>query len=446
MENHKSILIVEDEDPLRRLFHKRLARRGDHVNSHSNAEDALTAVKKEAYDIILLDLKLPGMDGLELLKKIKTEENNIEVIVITGHGSINSAIAAMKLGAYDYLTKPCKLSELEIVVQKAYEKKSLREDNINLMEAVKQKTPYGKIVGESKKIRDLMRLIKKVASSNSTVLITGETGTGKELVAQTIHWYSLRKDKPFITIHCSAIPDALQESELFGYEKGAFTGAIKRKKGLVEMANNGTLFIDEVGEINASLQIKLLRFLETRKFRHLGGEQELKTDIRLIAATNRDLFDDVKEGRFREDLYYRLKVLSIHLPPLRERREDIPLLVDHFLEKTNAKKRISKGALAELQRHNWPGNIRELSNVIEAAAMLSTKKEIAAQDLPIPRTSKKTEKIKPLDEMEKEHISRVLVYCDGNKSRAAKSLGISLRNLYRKIERYNIQTPKTKPQ
>jgi len=373
------------------------------------------------------------------LKKIKEKNKFTEVIVITGHGTIDSAIAAMKLGAYDYLTKPCKLSELEVVVEKAHEKGLLQEVNTNLNEEIRLKSDYGELIGNSKKMVELKRLIDKMAKADSSVLVEGETGTGKELAAYCIHNRSSRFDKPFIVIHCAALPESLQESELFGYEKGAFTGAYKEKKGLVELANHGTLLIDEVGEINPSLQVKLLRFLETSKFRRLGGGQERQLNIRIMAATNRNLLEDVRKGRFREDLYYRLKVMTLHLPPLRERKDDIPLLVDYFLKKKGVKKVLTAQALRELQGHEWPGNIRELANAVEGAAAMSSGIRIDSEDLPIHAGTDQPSTIKTMDEVEREHMSQVLGLCGGNKTAAAKTLGISLRNLYRKIERYGLQ-------
>jgi len=438
MNRDKHILIVEDEAPLRRLLDKRLSRKGSLVESFGSAEEALPALNKSTHDVALVDIKLPGMDGIDLLKRIKKEDAHCEVIILTGHGTIDSAISAMKLGAYDYLTKPCKLSELEILVQKAYDKKILQENNLILREELRLKSNYDDIITNSKKMFDVIKLINKVAQSHSTVLIEGETGTGKELIAYAIHARSLKRDNSFIVIHCAALPETLQESELFGYEKGAFTGAVKQKKGLVELADGGTLFVDEVGEINHSLQVKLLRFIESGKFRRLGGERELQINTRVIAATNRDLFKAVKEGLFREDLYYRLKVVNIHLPPLRERKEDIPLLVEHFLKKAGGKKALTRAALGELTRHDWPGNVRELANVIEVAAVMASTDQIGREDLPVQTPSPHPGKVKTLAELEKEHIRQALSSSAGNKTKAAKILGISLRNLYRKIERYGI--------
>ncbi|MBW2610522.1 MAG: sigma-54-dependent Fis family transcriptional regulator [Deltaproteobacteria bacterium] len=442
MGNTKRILIVEDEAPLRRLFHKRLSRKGDIVDSFGNAEDAFSILDSTVHDIAIVDIKLPGIDGIKLLKKIRDKGNNTEVIIITGHGTVDSAISAMKLGAYDYLTKPCKLIELEAVVQKAYEKKMLQEANINLKDELRLRSSYDKIIGRSKKMQEVMSLVKKVASSDSTVFIEGETGTGKDLLAYEIHRQTLQRDDSFIVVHCSALPETLQESELFGYEKGAFTGAVKQKRGLVELANNGTLFVDEVGDINPQLQVKLLRFLETNKFRRLGAEQERRINARIIAATNLNLLNEVKEGRFREDLYYRLKVINISLPPLRKRKGDIPLLVDYFLKKTGSNKRFSRSALAALRSYDWPGNVRELANVVNVAVIMSSGKDIELDDLSIRDASSRQYKIKTLAQMEKEHIRNALSSCAGNKTKTAKIIGISLRNLYRKIDRYNLKSVK----
>jgi DNA-binding NtrC family response regulator len=440
MDHMRRILVVEDEEPLRRLLQRRLARRGGLVEAFGSAEEAVKASDKSPYDVALVDIKLSGMDGIQLLKQLKEQNPTTEVIIVTGRGTIDSAISAMKLGAYDYLTKPCKLSELDIVVQRAYEKRTLQEANINLRDELSLKIKYDEIIGKSDKTRTILGLIHKVAPSNSTVLIEGESGTGKELVAHSIHDKSPRRDNPFIVIHCTALPESLLESELFGYEKGAFTGAVKRKRGLVELAGHGTLFVDEVAEINAPVQAKLLRFIETGLFRRLGGGPELQLDVRIVAATNCDLRQEVKGGRFREDLYYRLNVVNIHLPPLRERRGDIPLLIDHFLGKkkgARVKKKLTREAMAALQRYDWPGNIRELANVIERAIILSSGAEIGIDDLAIQVPGPDAE-TKTLAELEREHISKTLALVGGNKTRAARTLGISLRNLYRKIERYGL--------
>jgi len=441
MDHMRRILVVEDEEPLRRLLQRRLARRGGLVDAFASAEEAVKASHQSPYDVALVDIKLSGMDGIQLLGRLKKQDPTTEVIIVTGRGTIDSAISAMKLGAYDYLTKPCKLSELDIVVQRAYEKRILQEANINLRDELNLKITYGEIIGKSDKTRAIHGLIDKVAPSNSTVLIEGESGTGKELVAHSIHEKSPRRENPFIVIHCTALPESLLESELFGYEKGAFTGAVKRKRGLVELAEHGTLFVDEVAEINAAVQAKLLRFIETGLFRRLGGGPELQLDVRIVAATNCDLRKEVTDGRFREDLYYRLNVVNIHLPPLRDRKEDINLLIDHFLNKkkgARVKKKLSRDALAALQRYDWPGNIRELANVIERAIILSSGAEISIDDLAIQVVPEREAERKTLAELEREHISRTLALVGGNKTQAAKTLGISLRNLYRKIERYGL--------
>jgi two-component system, NtrC family, response regulator AtoC len=434
----KRILIVEDETPLRQLLHKRLSRKGGAVDSFGSAEEALSGLGRTAYDVALIDIRLPGMDGLDLLKTIKKSPANTEVIIITGHGTIDSAIAAMKLGAYDYLTKPCKLSELEILVQRAYEKKALHEANLNLKEELRLTRNYDEIITKSRKMLEVLSVVDKVATSTSNILIEGETGTGKELVAHAIHRNSLRRNKSFIVIHCAALPETLQESELFGYEKGAFTGAVKQKKGLVELADGGTLLIDEIGEITPLLQVKLLRFIETGWFRRLGGDREIQISVRVIAATNRDLHKLVKAGLFREDLYYRLNVVNLHLPPLRERKGDVALLADYFLKKTGSKKRLTRHAVEALTVHDWPGNVRELANAIETASLTCSKSLIDAEDLPLPASPAHPGKVMTLAELEKEHIRQALASSGGNKTKASGILGISLRNLYRKIERYGI--------
>ncbi len=437
-ESGRRILIVEDEEPLRRLLEKRLSRKGNLVDAFATAEDASGLLKKVSYDVALVDIRLPGMDGIELLRNIR-EEGDTEVIILTGHGTIESAISAMKLGAYDYLTKPCKLSELEVVVQKAHEKKKLKQGYSDLKDELRHRNRYGEVIGRSRAIGEVMDLIDRICRTHSTVLVEGETGTGKELIANEIHRRSLRREGPFIVIHCAALPDTLQESELFGYEKGAFTGAAKQKRGLVELAHEGTLFIDEVGEIQPQLQVKLLRFLESGRFRRLGGEAEHQIDARIIAATNRDLFQEVESGRFRQDLYYRLKVVSVKLPPLRKRKEDIPLLVEHFLEREGGKQQISRTALDKLVGYDWPGNIRELANTLEVAAALSKNGLIRSQDLPVQGASGSAE-WRTLSDLEQEHIQKVLSSCAGNKTKAAKILDISVRNLYRKIQKYGLSS------
>ncbi|MGD8386376.1 MAG: sigma-54 dependent transcriptional regulator [Desulfobacteraceae bacterium] len=433
------VLIVEDEEPLKKLLQKRLSRRGLVVDAFESAEDAATMLNQVSYDVALVDIRLPGMDGIELLRCIK-EEGETEVIILTGHGTIDSAISAMKLGAYDYLTKPCKLSELELVVQKAHEKKQLKQGYSDLKGELQRRNRYGEVIGRSHAMSEVTDLVERISQTPSTVLVQGETGTGKELIANEIHRRSLRREDPFIVIHCAALPETLQESELFGYEKGAFTGAAKQKRGLVELADRGTLFIDEVGEIQPQLQVKLLRFLETGKFRRLGGESEHQIDARIIAATNRDLMGEVEAGRFREDLYYRLKVASIQLPPLRERKEDIPLLVEHFLERTGGTKQITRPALDKLAECDWPGNVRELANTLEVVAALCRGRFIRPEDLAIQGFAVSSKKWESLADLEKEHIRQVLASCAGNKTKTAGILGISVRNLYRKIEKYRLSS------
>lgn len=439
-------MVIDDEAPFRRLLQKRLSRNGCQVEEFDSAESAISRLEEKDFDVALVDIKMPGMDGIELLKKLKEINPNIEVIIITGHGSIDSAISAMKLGAYDYLTKPCKLSELELVVEKAYEKSILQKENILLKNQLRLRTPYETLIGRSKKIREVLAMIDRVAPTSTHVLIQGESGTGKELVANIIHKKSKRSNGPFVVVNCASLQAELLENELFGHEKGAFTGASFMKRGLFEMADGGTFFIDEISEMNPNIQAKLLRAIELKEFRRVGGNKQIQVDVRVLAATNKRLEEEVKKGYFREDLFYRLNVVTINLPPLRERKEDIPLLVDYFLKKKNLEegnkvKTISPEALEYLVNYDWPGNVRELANVIERAIILSSSDVISIKDLPlsISRQESSYNSISTIVSMEKSLIEKTLKEFNGNKTRTAKVLGISVRNLYRKINKYGIQ-------
>lgn len=443
----KRIMIVDDEAPFRKLLQRRLSKRGDFVEGFESSESALYSAKQKEFDVALVDIKMPGMDGIELLRRLKEIHPNLEVIIITGQGSIDSAISAMKLGAYDYLTKPCKLSELDLIVERAYEKSLLQRENVLLRNQLKLRSTYDPIIGKSKRIREVMTLINRVAPTSSPVLIEGESGTGKELVANIIHQKSNRSNGPFIIINCASLQEDLLENELFGHERGAFTGAFHMKHGLFEMADRGTFFIDEISEMNSNIQAKLLRAIELKEFRRVGGNRQIRVDVRVLAATNKRLEDEVKRGRFREDLFYRLNVVTIHLPPLRERKEDIPLLVDFFLKKKNIGgskvKTISPDALEYFMNYNWPGNIRELANVLERAIILSSSDTISIRDLPLSILGKDLmipKSISPIVLMERDMIEKTLKEFNGNKTRTAKTLGISVRNLYRKIQRYGIET------
>ena len=441
----KRIMVVDDEAPFRKLLERRLSKDGNAVEAFESSESALSAAEQKQFDVALVDIKMPGMDGIELLRRIKEIHPSMEVIIITGQGTIDSAIAAMKLGAYDYLTKPCKLSELDLIVQKAYERSTLQRQNVLLQDQLRMRNPYGEIVGKSRKIREVVSLAHKVAPTASPVLIEGESGTGKELVANIIHKKSRRSEGPFIVINCAALQENLLENELFGHEKGAFTGASSFKHGLFELAEGGTFFIDEISEMNPNIQAKLLRVIELGEFRRVGGNRQIRVDVRVLAATNRNLEEEVKKGRFREDLFYRLNVVTLSLPPLRERKEDIPILVDYFLRTQGMEggwgKAISADALGSLKNYDWPGNIRELANVLERALILSTGNTITLKDLPLTifgKSSTLPQSVSTLVEIEKNLIEKTLRELNGNKTKTAKTLGISLRNLYRKIEKYEI--------
>jgi DNA-binding NtrC family response regulator len=451
MDQRISVLLVDDEESFRNILKEELALMGFNMKTVPNGEEAKKIITQENFDIILLDIKLPGMDGIATLKVIKELSPLSEVIMLTAYATVENAISSMKLGAYDYLTKPCKLEELEAVIHKAYEKKHLVQQNIKLKQELARRDRHNTFIGESPKIKTILELISKVANTDSTVLIQGESGVGKELVANLIHKNSLRKDHPFVVIDCGTLPEELMENELFGHERGAYTSAIGFKHGLLEVADTGTLFLDEIGDISPIIQQKLLRVLETRTFRRVGGTKDIKVDIRLIAATNKDLQKLVAEGNFREDLFYRLNVFPITVPPLRERKEDIPLLAKHFLRNTTItgkdKKEISDEAMELLLKYHWPGNVRELQNVIERAIILSDDQCITPKDLPLtlkvePERSKEnggaTNNIRSLQDLEKNYILKVLEECGGNRVKAARAMNLSERTLYRKLKKHHI--------
>ena len=443
------VLIVDDEHQLVEAFRKKLTKEGLEVFTALNGREALAIMKQETLDIGLFDIKLPDIDGVELLGRLREMQPTSEVIMLTGYASVDTAIRSMKLGAYDYLTKPCKLSELHSVIVKAYEKKQLKEKNIVLEEQLQRVELHDRFVGESKEIREVKKFISMVGTANVPVLVLGETGTGKELVARAIHALSIRSTNPFVAINASCLQESILESELFGYRKGAFTGAQTDKVGLLEIANKGTFFVDEIGDMSPAIQAKLLRVLETAVFRKLGDTKEIKVDVRFIFATNKSLEEEVETNRFRKDLFYRLNTFIIVVPPLRDRKDDIPILSEYFLEKFSRggiRKVISKPAMDLLMGYYWPGNVRELANVLERAVLISGKREdITPHDLPpsmLQAAPEPVESAKPgltqdklrLDSMEKEHIERVLKFAGGNKSKAARLLGISRKKLYEKIE------------
>jgi DNA-binding NtrC family response regulator len=442
------LLIVDDDDQLRQTLVRRFQRQGMVVSAAASAEEALARADQERYDVALLDLHLPGMSGVEMLTQLKECQPEVEVLLLTAHGSIETAILAMKRGAYDYLTKPFHLPELEVHLEKAYEKVKLARRELQWVQQIRYESPRYHLVGSSPAMKRVVQLIEKVAGTDSTVLIRGASGTGKELVARALHVTSPRRDRPLVTINCAALQETLLESELFGHEKGAFTGAVQAKPGLIEVAEGGTLFIDEIGEMAPGLQAKLLRVLENGCYRRVGGTQEARADVRVIAATNRALEAEIKANRFREDLYYRLNVVEIDLPPLRERRSDIPELVEHFLTTRQlgpVRFRVEPEVLDAFARYDWPGNVRELANVLERAQILAEDHVITLDDLPEGLAGGPASPAggthgdpRHLREVERRHVLSVLQQEKGNKVHAARVLGISRRALYRLIEKFNL--------
>jgi len=440
-----NILVVDDEEPFRRLLKNELTRKGYTVSVAADGGEALRLLSSNAFDAILLDVVMPGMDGLSLMKKLKEDPSAPPIIVLTGKATVETAVEAMKNGAYDYLTKPYKLDELVIVVDRACEYSRLSvKSKLLEQELVRKESPF-EFIGTSRQLQDILALIRKVAPTDSPVFIQGESGTGKELVANTVWHNSKRKDTPFIALNCASLSENLIESEIFGHEKGAFTSAYQLKHGLVEVADNGTLFLDEIGEMPVGLQAKLLRFLDSGEFRRVGGNKAMRVDVRLITATNKDLPEMIKAGTFREDLYYRLNVITVVIPPLRERKEDIPDLARYFMKKYSAK--LSKAvadftaeALDLLAGYHWPGNVRELENVIERAVILCESDKIGAEDLSIPAAVAELGTNPSLEEMEKNYILRVLKEANHNQSKASQLLGIDRKTLYLKLKKYGIST------
>ena len=451
-----SILIVDDDGVMQETLSGVLRKRGYETFSVGSGNEALSTIKKNVIDLILLDMKLPDIDGLEVLKKIKEFDTEILVIMMTAFSDVQTAVSAMKSGAYDYINKPFELDELKLLIEKGLETKSLINEVRRLHRQQKENYQNSHIYGVSPQIHYVKELIGMISKTHKTsVLIQGESGTGKELAANAIHYNSHRSDKPLMKINCSAIPDSLLESELFGYEKGAFTDAKNTKKGLFELADGGTVFLDEIGDMNPFLQSKILRVLESQTFMRVGGEREIKVEIRIVAATNKDLEAMVKEGFFRKDLYYRLKVMVVEMPPLRDRLEDILLLSNLFIEENNKEyakniKGFSEEAKKLMIQYSWPGNVRELRNVIERAMILTDQEVITPKHLPFElKQSEKTvgdtelqisevTSDMSLESMEKMHLSKVLKRLEWNKSKASKSLGISRATLRAKIRKYNL--------
>ena len=430
------ILVVEDEEKLRRVVELQLQSSGYEVDQTGSAEEALKLADRA--DLILTDLRLPGMDGLELLSVLRRQDSRIPVVVMTAFGTVESAVEAMKAGAIDFLMKPFSLDHLVAVVEKALEFSALRDENRELREELGRRYSFENIVGHSAAMQEIFATIMRVAPTRATVVLAGESGVGKDLIARAIHHHSPRRDRPFVKINCTALPENLMESELFGFEKGAFTGAVSAKPGKFEQGDTGTVFLDEIGDVPGSIQVKLLRVLQEREFERLGSNKIRHIDVRILAATNRDLRAALEDGTFREDLYYRLNVVPISIPPLRERKEDIPFLAGHFVEKLSRDAGAGTGAISEaairkLMEYHWPGNVRELENVIERSLVLSSSRRLEADDIKLDtgRASREpfAESFLPdgltLDEHEQAIIREALRRADGNKSQAARLLGLT---------------------
>ncbi len=457
------ILVVDDEEIVCLSCQRVLTEEGYEVKTTLNSQEALQLMADEHFDLAIVDLKMPGLNGMDLLRAIKKDYPQVQVIMITGFSTVESAVEAMKAGAFDYLPKPFTPDQVTLVVKKALDSRSLMLENIYLREQLQSRYHFENIVGISEKMQEVYRLILRVAPTNSTVLITGESGTGKELIARAIHFHSLRKERQFIPVDCGVLSENLLESELFGHVKGSFTGAIVTKPGLFEVADGGTLFLDEIGNISFAMQSKLLRFIQEREFTPVGGTKIKKVDVRVIAATNKDLQEKIKEGTFREDLFYRLNIVPIHLPPLRERPNDIPLLAEHFLlkycrEMRKNLKKISPAFLDLLKSYSWPGNVRELENIIERIVIMTDEEEIQPQHFPIPvppqgeritfqipRTSEELKELKrhlrdkATEEAEKLFVLQALARNDWNVTKAAKDVGMLRQNFQALMRKCNIR-------
>ena len=449
MKRKAKTIVVDDEAIIRESLRDWLSDAGYQVFTAENGPKALAIIETERMGIVIADLVMPGMDGIELMKRAKENQPNIEVIIITAYGSIPTAIAAMKEGAYDYIEKPFCPERAEFLVKKLAEHQELVEENLSLRQRLEDHYRFENIITKSSKMQRVIEVIKIVAKSNATALITGESGTGKELVARAIHSQSHRQGKPFVAVSCAALPESLLESELFGHEKGSFTGAYAQKKGKFEFANRGTLFLDEVGEMSANIQVHLLRVLEEKEFTRVGGNEPIKVDVRVISATNKDLKRAIATGEFREDLYYRLNVVTIELPPLRERKEDVPLLAQHFLNKFALENQkeitgFSPEATEFLLGYDWPGNVRELENAIERAVILAKDSLITVADLPQENISlaRSAPTGKSLKELEKDHLLNILNETGGNYSETARILGITRMTLYNKAREYGLSVKK----
>jgi len=461
MKGKGNILIVDDERSMREVLEIFLKNEGYNVTTAGDGMTAIEAIQKDIFDLVITDLRMPNISGIDLLKTIKEISPDTVVVIITAFGTTESAVEAMKLGAFDYIQKPFRMDDIRLVVNNAIERQRLTEE-VSILKRQVAVPSLENIIGQSPVMLNLFSIIKKIAPSDANVLITGESGTGKELVARAIHNLSTRRDSHFVAINCAAIPEGLLESELFGHMKGAFTGASANKKGLFEIADKGTLFLDEISEMPSALQAKLLRVIEDRTIRRVGGVSDIRVDVRIISATNRDIKSAVADGAFREDLYYRLNVLSINVPPLRERKEDIPLLANHFLSKFSAnKKRFTKDALELLKNYPWKGNVRELENIIERIALLCEKETVDVDDIPeeircakagwdvhlhpshnigLPSGGIDFEKV--IEDMEKTYLIKALERANGVKTEAARLLNLSFRSFRHKLKKYGIEVKK----
>ena len=453
MENYR-ILVVDDEASMRDVLSIMLHREGYQVDAAIDGAQAVKHLQDNSYDLVISDVQMPRMDGLQLLQHVRERSPDTVVIMITAFSSTEQAVEAMKQGAYDYIIKPFKNEEIRIVIKNALERKRLRQENIQLKKELEKRYSFAGLIGKSKSMQVVYDLVEKVAGSRVNIMVTGESGTGKELVAKAIHYQGERKDKPFVPINCGAIPENLLESELFGHEKGSFTGAISQKEGLIETASGGTLFLDEIGELPAMMQVKLLRVLQERELRRVGGTKNIPIDVRLIAATNKELENEVAEGRFREDLFYRLNVIPVHIPPLRDRREDIPLLIEHFITKAEveAEIRVTEGAMRRLLDYSWPGNVRELENIVERCLVLGAGDELDELCLPaqITGTDISTGGVVGaipdegfsiddyLGGIEKDILMMALDKSGGVRKRAAGYLGITFRSIRYRLAKYGL--------
>jgi two-component system response regulator PilR (NtrC family) len=452
------ILVADDEQSMREFLDIMLKKEGYKVSLASNGEEVVKLVDNDLFDLVLLDIRMPKLDGISALKKIKANAPETIVIMITAYASADTAIKAMKEGAYDYITKPFKVEEIKLIIKNALEKKNLQKENILLKQVVRDRYHFGNIIGQSPKMMALYDLLEKVSPTKTNILIAGESGTGKELVAKAIHFNSPRKEKPFVTLNCGAIPESLIESELFGHMKGAFTDAIATKKGLFEVADEGTIFLDEISELPLLMQVKLLRVLQDKEFKRVGGTEDILVDVRIISATNKDLEEGVKEKRFREDLFYRLNVIQIKLPPLRDRKEDIQILANHFLKKYSEELsknilKITPEALQILLNYDYPGNVRELQNIIERAVALESSQELTAYnlssylsgqpllkkgpiDIEIPSEGIDLEKM--VEDLERTLLLKALDKTKGIKKKAAELLHINFRSMRYRLEKYGL--------